>query len=84
MKIRLVGSPDLVRAWNAHFGRLLGVSGPEYSSRYGKAEIRVYIDIDDRLAADIVGLQAPSAIPAAPGTAATRRGKRVTSKPRSV
>lgn len=55
MKIRLMGSPDLIRAWGAELHRAYGVAGREYPCR-GSHEIRLYLDLDDREAAKIVGL----------------------------
>lgn len=67
MKIRLIGSADLVRAWSAELQRAYGITGREYPSRYNNAEVRAYFDLDDRQAAAIVGMPEPA--PAAPGQA---------------
>ena len=64
MKIRLMGSADLVRAWSMELEKSYGIKGAEYPSRYGGNEIRAYFDLDDRQAAAIVGL------PVATGTTA--------------
>jgi len=50
MKLRLMGSPDLVRAWKQMFEHEWGITGAEYPSRRGGNELRVYFDIDDRFA----------------------------------
>jgi hypothetical protein len=73
MKIRLLGSVDLVRAWSRELERAYGIKGREYPSRYGDNEIRAYFDLDDRQAAEIVGLQkngapAPATKTPAPAT----------------
>jgi len=54
MKLRLIGSADLVRAWGKRLDDVFGIQGKEYPSRYGAGELRLYFDIDDRLAAEIV------------------------------
>lgn len=56
MKIRLMGSADLVRAWSAELERAYGIKGKEYPSRYGDGDVRAYFDLDDRQAASVVGL----------------------------
>lgn len=58
MKIRLMGSPDLVRAWSAKLERAYGLKASIYPSRRGGNEIRAYFDLDDRQAASIVGQEA--------------------------
>lgn len=58
MKIRLIGSADLVRAWSAELERAYGLKGAAYPSRYNKNELRVYFDMDDRQAADLMGVSA--------------------------
>lgn len=72
MKIRLIGSVDLVRAWSAELERAYGIKGAEYPSRYSSNEVRVYFDLDDRQAAAVVGLAAAPAQPAESGTAVAR------------
>lgn len=69
MKIRLIGSVDLVRAWSAELERAYGIKGTIYPSRYNSNEVRVYFDLDDRLAAAVIGLTATPPAPAA-GTSA--------------
>jgi hypothetical protein len=64
MKIRLIGSEDLVTAWAAELQRAYGVKVALYPSR-GGPEVRAYCDLDDRAAAEIVG-QAHGGKPAAP------------------
>jgi hypothetical protein len=58
MKIRLIGSADLVRAWSAELERAYGLKGSVYPSRYNKNELRVYFDMDDRQAANLMGVSA--------------------------
>lgn len=72
MKIRLVGSADLVRAWSAELQKAYGITGREYPSRYNEAEIRAYFDLDDRQAAAIVRMPEPEpdSRAAAPGSGA--------------
>lgn len=76
MKIRLMGSADLVRAWGAELKRAYGITGAEYPSRYGGNEVRIYFDLDDRQAAAVVGLTtaAPASVP--PSAPARGRGHR--------
>ena len=50
MNIRLMGSPDLVRAWASTLENHFGVKGGEYPTRGGGTDIRWYVDLDDRLA----------------------------------
>jgi hypothetical protein len=54
VKIRLMGSPDLVRAWSREIERAFAASCAEYPCR-GSADLRAYCDIDDRKAADFGG-----------------------------
>lgn len=54
MKIRLSGADDLVRAWAAELEREYAVRASIYPSRRGTGELRAYIDIDDRVAQEIV------------------------------
>lgn len=67
MKIRLMGSADLVRAWSLELEKSYGITSAEYPCR-GSTEIRAYFDLDDRQAAVIVGL--PPAEHATPSTSA--------------
>lgn len=46
MKIRLMGSADLVRAWSKKLEASYGIKGAEYPSRYGGNDIRAYFDLD--------------------------------------
>ena len=55
MNIRISGSPDLVRAWAARFETHFGIRGREYSNR-NSADIRYYLDLDDRVAAGVMRL----------------------------
>ena len=55
MKLRIMGTPDLVRAWAAQFETHLGIRGREYPNR-NSADIRYYLDLDDRVAAGVVRL----------------------------
>jgi hypothetical protein len=59
MKIRLIGSADLVRAWRLELERAYGLRGAEYPTHGSTHELRVYFDMDDRLAAAAVGLTPP-------------------------
>lgn len=56
MKIRIMGSPDLIEAWAAELKKAYGVTGRIYPCR-GSSEVRLYVDLDDRKAAEIVGLK---------------------------
>ena len=47
MKVRISGSPDLVRAWAAQFETHLGIKGREYPNR-NSTGIRYFLDLDDR------------------------------------
>ncbi|WP_192497221.1 hypothetical protein [Halospina sp. K52047b] len=49
MKVRLMGSPDVVREWAQRLEEQLGVTGREYPMR-GGGGIRWYADVDDRVA----------------------------------
>lgn len=48
MKIRIMGSPDLVEQWAAIYEGRFGVKGRTYPCR-GSTDVRLYLDIDDRL-----------------------------------
>lgn len=55
MKIRLMGSPDLVRQWAIELEREYGVKGREYDNkRTGDGQVRFYLDLDDRVAEQII------------------------------
>ena len=51
MKIRLSGSPDLVRDWAKVFEDAFGVRGRLYPNS-NSSDVRCYIDLDDRAAGD--------------------------------
>lgn len=63
MKIRLMGSADLVRAWQRALEQEYNIQGTEYPSRRGTGDARAYFDLDDRTAAAIVGITAPRQTP---------------------
>lgn len=48
VKLRLIGAPDLVRAWAKKL-EALGIYGKEYPSHRG-TDLRWYADVDDRVA----------------------------------
>jgi hypothetical protein len=55
MKIRLIGSADLVRAWGAEFERSYGIKAAEYPSRYNRAHTEPYIFApEDQLRTDFL------------------------------
>lgn len=54
MNIRIMGSPDLVLAWKEELEEEYKVSGKVYANRGGSPDIRVYFNIDDRLAEKIL------------------------------
>jgi len=56
MRIRLMGAPDLVKAWARHLEDQYGVSGRTYPSRRGP-DLRWYGDLDDRRAAELMKRQ---------------------------
>jgi len=74
MKIRLMGSPDLVRAWKSAIETSYGIHGQEYPSRRG-SDLRVYFDLDDRLAAKAIA-SFQSAAATTTEVAPRRKGKR--------
>ena len=63
MKVRIMGSPDLVRAWAAQFETHFGTRGREYPNRNG-TDVRYYLDLDDRVAADVVRMVGTALNPA--------------------
>ena len=65
MNIRISGSPDLVRAWAAQFEGHFGIRGREYPNR-NSADIRYYLDLDDRVAAGAMRLVGAELNPADP------------------
>jgi hypothetical protein len=72
MNLRIIGAPDLVRAWAAKLEALFGIVGKEYPSHRGP-DLRWYATVDDRVA-EAAGMVAPPAATAqAPVAAATRR-----------
>lgn len=56
MKLRLSGPPDIVHKWGEELKKSYGIACAEYPDRRGGNEIRLYCDVDDRLAAILVGL----------------------------
>lgn len=56
MKIRMMGSPDLIEAWAVELKKAYGVTGRVYPCRGGNNEVRLFVDLDDRKAAALVGL----------------------------
>jgi hypothetical protein len=58
VKIRLMGPEDVVRAWAARLGQHLGAAGDFYPMRGGWG-LRWYVDIDDRVAAEVVEQPGP-------------------------
>lgn len=78
MKIRLMGTADLVRAWAKMLENAYGLHANEYPCR-GSGEIRVYLDLDDRLAAEIANLSATRPPGATAGS--TTGGALVTTAP---
>lgn len=75
MKIRIMGSADLVQAWKTALEAEYGIVGANYPSRGG--EMRAYFDIDDRKAAEIVDLATPVAAPATPASAVVLPAARI-------
>ena len=78
MKIRLMGSADLVRGWAALLEEQFGVVVGEYPNRRGGNEVRYYIDLDDRTAAEVMLQRGRATVeesdrPVLPGGALTRR-----------
>lgn len=53
MKIRIIGSADLVERASKVL-RAAGVPAKMYPSRYSTAEMRLYCDVDDRAAAELL------------------------------
>lgn len=52
MKIRLMGSPDVVREWAALLGQ---PTGREYPCR-GSSDVRRYVELDDSKAVELAKL----------------------------
>jgi len=73
MNIRIMGSPDIVLGWKAMLEREYGISGAVYPNRGTGGDVRAYFNLDDRVAAKIVGVspsnevEAPAGVPAKPG-----------------
>ena len=59
MKIRIPGSADLVRGWQKILEAEYGQPGRIYNSR-GSNDLRLYMDIDDRTAENILNRSKPS------------------------
>ena len=53
MKIRLMGSPDLIKLWSIELEAAYGITGQTYPNRNSQ-EVRYYVDLDDRKAAAII------------------------------
>lgn len=54
MKIRMTGSPDLIRSWAKELERAYGIRGMEYPMKAGEIDLRVYLNINDHKAAEIL------------------------------
>lgn len=78
MRIRLEGSPDLVQAWKLRLEEAYGITGSVYENhRRNQEDIRCYFHLDDRRAAEIVGLMAKgTAVEASHGSPARPRASR--------
>ena len=59
MKIRLMGSPDLIQLWGNELKKAYGITGKTYSNR-NSHEVRYYVDLDDRKAEAVLKKQQPS------------------------
>lgn len=59
MKIRISGSPDLVRGWQKMLEAEYGQAGRIYNSRRSD-DLYLYLDIDDRDAEKILNRTKPS------------------------
>ena len=68
MKIRLMGTSDLIQQWAKELERAYGITGKTYPSR-NSHEIRYYVDLDDRKAEAIVSQKTT----ASTSTAITKR-----------
>lgn len=53
MKIRLMGSPDLIQLWATELKTEYGISGKTYPNR-DSHEVRYYVDLDDRQAEQVI------------------------------
>ena len=59
MKIRLMGSPDLIQLWSNELKKAYGITGKTYPNR-NSHEVRYYVDLDDRKAEAVLKKQQPS------------------------
>lgn len=59
MKIRLMGSPDLIQLWGNELKKAYGITGKTYPNR-NSHEVRYYVDLDDRKAEAVLKKQQPS------------------------
>ena len=62
MKLRPMGPPDIVRGWASLLEEAFQSTGREYPTRGGGADIRYYLDVDDRRAEEAVRLQSTLAL----------------------
>lgn len=53
MKIRLMGSPDLIQKWGEELKAAYGITGKTYPNR-NSHEVRYYVDLDDRQAEAVI------------------------------
>ena len=58
MKIRLMGSPDLIQLWANELKKAYGITGKTYPNR-NNHEVRYYVDLDDRKAEAVLKKQQP-------------------------
>ena len=56
VKIRLMGSPDLVQKWGKELENTYGITGKIYPNR-NSYEVRYYVDLDDRKAEEVIKRQ---------------------------
>lgn len=82
MKIRLMGTSDLVKGWAAELEREYAMRAVFYPMRGNSSGLRAYLDLDDRQASEILqkrpassGAQAESPPPRLIGRAAVRLTK---------
>ena len=62
MKLRPMGPPDIVRGWAVQLEEAFHSTAREYPTRGGGADIRYYLDVDDRRAEEAVRLQSTLAL----------------------